>query len=115
LTCEPCSDREHRPYRKHQLFRRQHRDRDHQLGHRPDERSHRHLERHRHPERHQQNLDAEHLRNRLDGRRRHQPDELHQHPDEPGHRHQPDADHLDVGRLGDPFPVKVRTDCCLDG
>lgn len=113
LTCEPCSDREHRPYRKHLRFRRQRRDRDHLLGHRPDEQSHPHLERHRHPEHH---LDEVRLRNHLDERHRHQPDVLRQrHLGVLDRRHQPDGDHLDEGRLGDPCPEMVRTDYCLDG
>lgn len=110
---EPCSDLERHPYRTHQRFRRQRRDHDHQLGHRPGEQSHPRLERRRHPG---HRPDVEHLKNHLGGRHQRQPDERHQRqPDEPDRRHQPDEGHLGAVRLGDPCPVKVRTDCCLDG
>jgi hypothetical protein len=112
--------REDLPYRTHQRFHLQHRDRDHQ-GHRqerhPDEvrQNHPHLERHRHPDEENRNLRLlgdQHRRDHQDELdHRHQPDDQrHQdHQDDLDHRHQPD----DL-RLGDPFPVKVQTGCCLD-
>lgn len=118
LTCEPCSDRARRPYRKHQQFHRQHHGHDLRLGHRPDERIHPVLRLERH-------LEHRHLGVRI----LHQPDVVrlrihlgverrHRHPV----RHLGDLAHLgdlrhrqDVGHLGDPFPEMERKDCCQDG
>ena len=116
LTCEPCSDRVRRPYRRHQRFHRQHRGRDLRLGLHPDERIHPELRLERRLVRHlgAQNLhlpDVVHPRN-------HQGEVLHQHPA----RRQGDLGHLgdrrhlqDGGRLGDPFPVMGQKDCCQGG
>jgi len=112
--------REDRPYRTHQRFHRQHRDRDHQ-GHRqerhPDEenRNHQHPERHRHPDEENRNLrllgDQRRRDHQDDLDHRHQPDDQrHQdHQDDSGHRHQPD----DL-RLGDPCPAKEQMGCYPD-
>ena len=115
LTYEPCSDREHLPYRKHQRFHRQHRGHDLRLGLRPDVRIHlvRHLG--HHP-----------VRRHLGGQSLHRLGEVRIHLDEERHqhlvRHLDDLGHLgdlhhrqDVGRLGDPFPVMERKDCCQGG
>jgi hypothetical protein len=118
LTYEPCSDREHRPCRKHQRFHRQHRDRDLRLGRHLGVRNHPVLHLERHPGRH-----------RLGVRNLRQPDvvRLRIHLDVERHRHLErhlgdlarlgDLRHrlLDVDRLGDPFPVMERKDCCLGG
>lgn len=118
LTYEPCSDRVRRPYRMHQRFHRQHRGHDLRLGHHQDERIHPVLRLERHLE-----------RRHLGVRNLHQPDvvRLRIHPDvERRHRHLVrhlgDLVHLgdlrhrqDEGRLGAPFPVMERKDCCQDG
>lgn len=116
LTYVPCSDRVRRPYRKHLRFHRQHRDHDLRLGRHLGERIHPELRLVRHLERHldvrNQHLpDEGHLRSHLDAER-------HRHPV----RHLGDLDRLgdqrhqqDAGRLGDPFPVMERKDCCQGG
>jgi hypothetical protein len=117
LTYEPCSDREHRPYRKHQRFHRQHRGHGLRLGLHPDVRIHpvHHLGRHlgllRLGVQNLLRLDEVRQRNHLDVERhrhlvRHLGDLVHL-----GDRHR----RQDVGRLGDPFPVTERKDCYQDG
>jgi hypothetical protein len=103
----------------HQRFHRQHRGHDLRLGHHPDERIRpvlrleRHLERRHLGVRNLHQPDVVRLRIHLDVERR------HRHPV----RHLGDLDHLGdlrhrqlgEGRLGDPFPVKERKDCCQGG
>ena len=117
LTYEPCSDRVRRPYRKHQRFHHQHRDRGLRLGHRPDVRIHQELRLVRHLVRHLgvrslRQPDVARLKSHLDVERH------HRHPV----RHLGDLDRQgdlhhrqDEGRQGDPFPVMERKDCCQGG
>ena len=117
LTYEPCSDRVRRPYRRHQRFHRQHRDHGLRLGRHLGERIHPEL----HPERRlgRRLPDVQSLRQPDVARlRSHLDVERHRHPvrrlgdlDRPGDLHH----RQDVGRLGDPYPVMERKDCCQGG
>lgn len=117
LTCEPCSDRDRRPYRRRRRFRHLHRGHDLLLGLHPDGRN---LE--LHPERRLGRHLGEVLRSLDERRNLRHPDEVRLHLQGEGHLGDqrrlglhPDEVHLlGAGYLDGPCPVKEQKDYCPD-